>query len=152
MKKRIPILTVCLLLLGACDRGPRVRGAATTFEDVCGKANEGKRLALEGYLNFPDRFTVSKGDDPTVMLLLRPAPELGGSAVGVSIVLGNGPNHVAMPPQSFSPMDLKMTTSDGLVAGFRDKVKVSGNMYYPSVAAVEFKCGLDYTLVESPGK
>lgn len=152
MKTSILLATV-LLLLGACSEGPRTRGVATTFEDVCNKSNEGKRLLLAGYLNFPNHFSVSKGDDPTVMMLLRSTPEPGKTDVGVSVMLGTGPNHVAMPPQSFSPADLKMTTSDGVQAGYRDKVNVSGTMYYPSsIATVEFKCGLSNSLVESAGK
>ena len=154
LNKTTLILMLNLLLLGACSpSGPPTRGIPTTFEDVCSKPNEGKRLLLAGYLNFPDHFTVSKGADPTVMLLLRPAPGAGGNAVGASVTLGSGPNHVAMPPQSFTPGDLKLTTADGATAGYHDKVKVSGTMYYPSsMASVEFKCGLDNALVESAGK
>jgi hypothetical protein len=154
MNKRISILTVCLLWLGACTGlGPPTPGTPTTFEDVCGKPNEGKRLSLEGYLNFPEHFTVSKGSDPTVMLLLRPSPGAGANPVGASVVLGNGPNRVAMPPKSFTPADLKLTTADGATVGYRDKVRVSGTMYYPSsIAHVDFKCGLDNSLVESAGK
>jgi hypothetical protein len=108
---------------------------------------------LSGYLNFPQHFSVSKGSDPTVMLLLRPAADAGGTPVGVSVILGSGPNKVEMPPQSFSPTDLKVTTSDGKTLGFRDKVNISGTMYFPSsIATVEFKCGFDNSLVESVAK
>jgi hypothetical protein len=46
--------------------------------------------------------------------------------------------------------DLKVTTNDGKTVGHTDRVRVSGRMYYPSsMANVEFKCGLDNTLIES---
>ena len=152
MRRAIPVLS--LLLLGACgESGPPTPGVPTTFETVCGKANEDKRVSLEGYLDFPPQFSVSKGAETTVMLRMRPAPDSGGAVVGASVRLGNGANHVEMPPKSYTSAHLKVHTADGATVGHRDKIKVSGTMYYPSaVAKVDFKCGLTNTLVESAGK
>lgn len=87
------------------------------------------------------------------MMRLRPLFESRGTVVGIGVALGNGPNQVEMPPKSFSAADLKLHTQDGKVAGFRDKVKVSGTMYLPSsMATVEFKCGLSNVLIESAGR
>ena len=140
----------CVLLLAACSAGPRVPGVPTTFDAVCDKSNDGKRLSLEGYVDFPSSF---KSNEISIMMRLRPELRSSPRVVGVSVELGNGPNRVEMPPKSFTPENIKLHTSDGRVAGFMDKVKVSGTMYTPSsLATVEFKCGLTNVLIESTGR
>ncbi len=142
-----PILLSALLLVG-CAEGPPTRGVPTTFAAVCDKANEGKRMALEGYVDFPEHF---KGKDLTIMMRLRPEFDSRDRVVGVSARLGKGPNHIEKPPVSYTVRDIRLNTTDGKVLGYRDKVMVSGTMYYPLVAQ-EFKCGLTNTLIESPGQ
>jgi hypothetical protein len=85
------------------------------------------------------------------MLRLRPTPfSKDDRVVGASVKLGTGPNHVEKPPRSYTANNLKVTTNDGKIFGYNDRVRVSGTMYYPSaIAKVEFKCGLSNTLIES---
>jgi len=145
---RLAAALFCVLLAGCGDSGPPTRGTPVSFADVCGKAYDGKRVMLEGFLRFPSEF---KSDEVTVMLRLKPDPETP-DVVGVSAKLGNAVNNVELPPSSFRNSDLKLHTSDGQVVGYQDKVRVSGTMYYPSaIAHVEFKCGLSNTLFESAG-
>jgi len=133
--------------IAGCDSGPPTAGTKVTFATVCDKANEDRRVALDGYLDFPSQF---KGKDVTIMMRLRAAPFATENVIGASVKLGTGPNHVEKPPRSFTSKDLKVTTNDGKTVGYADRVRVSGRMYYPlPTANVEFKCGLDKTLIES---
>lgn len=136
------------LQITACDSGPPTAGTPVTFATVCDKANEDKRVALEGYLDFPSQF---KGKDTTIMMRLRPTPlAKDDRVIGASVKLGTGPNHVELPPRKYTANDLKVTTTDGRTLGAGDRVRISGTMYYPvATANVEFKCGLSNTLVES---
>jgi hypothetical protein len=133
-------LLAILLLIAGCDSGPPTAGTVVTFATVCDKANEDKRVALEGYLDFPPQF---KAKDLTIMMRLRPTPfsAKDDRIVGASVRLGAGPNHVALPPRKYTANDLRVTTNDGKTMSAADRVKVSGRMYYPSpMASVEFKC------------
>ena len=138
------------LFLGACgESGPPTRGGPVTFTAVCDKANEGKRVMLEGYMEFPRTFGAS---EETVMMRLRPSLDSWANVVGVGVNMGSGANNVEMPPQTFKNTDLKVHTADGQVVGYADKIKVSGTMYLPSsLAQVEFKCGLSNPLFERGG-
>ncbi|HLJ51696.1 MAG TPA: hypothetical protein VKU01_37075 [Bryobacteraceae bacterium] len=135
------------LFLGSCgESGPPTRGVPIAFNAVCEKANEGKRVMLEGYVSFPSSF---KEDDITVMMRMRPSMALEDTPVGVSAKLGNAANNLEKPPDHYRKTDLKLHLADGQVVGYTDKLKVSGTMYYPSsIAHVEFKCGLSNTLYE----
>jgi hypothetical protein len=136
--------------LAACgESGPPTRGTLVALSSACEKANEGKRVMVEGYLSFPDSY---HQDDETVMLRIRPSLALEETPVGVSATLGNAVNNLEAPPDHYKKTDLKVHLSDGQVAGYSDKLRVSGTMYYPSsIAHVEFKCGLTHTLYE-PGQ
>ncbi len=135
-----------VLFLGACESGPPTRGIPVAFNAVCNKENEGKRLMVEGYVSFPELF---KENEVSIMLRMRPGLSLGQTPLGVSAKLGNEVNSIELPPARFNDTDLKLHLADGRVAGFADKLKVSGTMYFPSsIAHVEFKCGLSNTLYE----
>jgi hypothetical protein len=135
-----------VLFLGACESGPPTRGVPVAFNAVCNKDNQGKRVMVEGYVNFPDSF---KENEVSIMLRMRPGLGLEEAPLGVSAKLGNEVNSIELPPSRFNNTDLKLHLADGKVAGYADKLKVSGTMYYPSsIAHVEFKCGLSNTLYE----
>ena len=139
-------VVLSVLFLGACESGPPTRGIPVAFNSVCNKDNEGKRVMVEGYVNFPHNF---KEDEVSIMLRMRPALGLEETPLGVSAKLGNEVNNIELPPTHFSDSDLKLHLAGGKVAGYADKLKVSGTMYYPSsIAHVEFKCGLSNTLYE----
>jgi len=143
------VVALALAVTG-CSDGPKGPGVPTPVESACDKANDGKRLQVEGYLDFPKSF---KSKEITIMMRLRPALEASAKVVGVSVGLGNAANQVELPPKEFTPADMKVHTQDGKVIGYRDKVKVTGTMYYPSsMAQVEFQCGLTNTFVESAGR
>jgi len=148
MKSIALLVAVCAAICVSCGSSePPTTGTPTTFDHVCDKANEGKRLSLEGYLGFPEEF---KERDSDVVLRLRNDPKATENIVGVVTNFGAEKNQVDKPGKSFSDADLKVHTTDGKVVGYTDKVKVSGTLGFPTaLATVEFKCRLDNPLIES---
>jgi hypothetical protein len=114
------------------------------FASLCDKANEGKRVATVGFLRFPEKFTGTS----SVVLRLYAGGDYTGAPVGVQTKIGNQANQVELAPKEFTDKDLKVHTSDGQVAGYGTRVKVSGKVYYPLVGQ-DFKCGLENPLIES---
>lgn len=148
MKLRLAFTLILLfvsLTLSGCNSEPPTPGALTTFAAVCNKENEGKRLALEGYLRLPDSFT---GDASVVTRLFETADFIG-TPVASTIPIGEGPNTMDMVPKQYSDADLKFRASDGSALGYGDKIQLSGTMYFPSsLADVDFTCGLSNPLIE----
>jgi hypothetical protein len=144
MVLRVFILSLLAFTLVACgDSSPPTVGEARDFTSACAKANDGKRIAVEGYLRFPDSFS-GKG---SVVLRLYQADDYTGKPIGVQTEIGTAANHVEEVQKQFSDTDLKVHLASGQVSGFGEKVKVSGKVYYPLVAQ-EFDCALENPLVE----
>ena len=136
-----------LVFFVACGGGapePPTAGETKDFASVCDKANEGKRVAVDGFLRFPEKFTGTS----SVVLRLYGSADYTGTPVGVQTKLGNQANQIELPPKEFVDKDLKVHTSDGQVATYGTRVKVSGKVYYPLVGQ-DFKCGLENPLIES---
>ncbi len=138
-------LTVLALMSASCGQkqGPPTTGEVKEFGAVCDKANDGKRVAVEGYLRFPESFT---GSFSTVLNLYRGA-DFAGTPIGVQIRIGQQANQMELPPKKYGEKDLKVRLADGQVVGAGTKVRVSGTVYFPSVDA-DFTCGLENPLVE----
>lgn len=137
---------VMLSLAGCSQAGPPTAGQATTFSAVCDEANEGQRVALEGYLRLPESFS----GELSVVLQLHETDTLAGPYIGVQTPIGSEANQMEMVPASYADDDLKVRLADGQVAGFGVKVKVSGNVYFPIVEQA-FACALENPLFESAG-
>ena len=148
----MPLHRICGIVLlafvfAACGGGapePPTAGEARDFASLCDKANEGKRVAVVGYLRFPEQFTGTY----SVVLRLYERGDYAGAPVGVTAPVGNQANQVEIPPKKYTDKDLKVHTSDGQVAGYGSKVRVSGKLYYPTVGQ-DFKCALENPLIES---
>jgi hypothetical protein len=138
----LPLLFSALGSLGACTGGPATVGEPKEFTAVCDKANDGKRVAVDGYLRFP---SVIRKD--ILMLRLYKEGDLRGAPLGVSADFGSQANQVEKPPKQFADSDLKVHLAGGQVAGFGTKVRVSGEVYFPLVEQ-EFPCALSNPLVE----
>ena len=139
----IGLLIFCAACGGGTPEAPTT-GEMKDFASLCDKANEGKRVAVVGFLRFPDKFTGTS----SVVLRLYEGGEYTGAPVGVQTRIGNQANQVELAPKEFTDKDLKVHTSDGQVAGYGTRVKVSGKVYYPLVGQ-DFKCGLENPLIES---
>ena len=136
-----------LLFFAACGGGapePPAAGETKDFASVCDKANEGKRVAVVGFLRFPEKFTGTS----SVVLRLYAGSDYSGAPIGVQTKIGNQANQAELAPKEFTDKDLKVHTSDGQLAGYGTRVKVSGKVYYPLVGQ-DFKCALENPLIES---
>jgi hypothetical protein len=144
---RSTVLLFSFFLVACGQSGPPARGVPAAFEAACIKANEGKRLMLEGYVDFPQK---GFGDSDTIIMMrVRPSLASWENTVGASAKLGNGANNVEKPPEVYKNRDLKLHLADGNVVGYSNKVKVSGTMYYTSALGPgAYTCGLSNTLFE----
>jgi len=139
----IGLLIFCAACGGSSPEPPTA-GETKEFASVCDKANEGKRIAVAGFLRFPEKFTGTS----SVVLRLYGGGDYAGAPIGVQTRIGNQANQVELAPKEFTDKDLKVHTSDGEVAGYGTRVKVSGKIYYPLVGQ-DFKCGLENPLIDS---
>lgn len=143
-------LTLCCLALAfiSCSSdGPPTVGELKAFPTVCDKTNDGKRMAVTGYLELPS--TIKKREEEvSVSLWLFEDNTYKGLPIRVAVETGDTPNHLEKLPVTYSRNDMKLHLSDGKVVGYGTKVKVSGTMYTPTVAQDNFKCGLTNPLFE----
>ena len=135
-------ITLCLFVLAACGDTPPTDGTPTTFAAACAKANDGKRIAVDGYLRFPDSFT----DANSVVLRLYETDDFKGEPIGVQTQFGTQANQIAKVADQFKDTDLKVYQANGAVISYGTKVRVSGDVYFPIVAQ-EFGCSLSNPLV-----
>jgi predicted small secreted protein len=144
MSKRI-LMVFCLvaLLLAACGKTAATVGEDASFATACDKTNDGKRIALTGYLRFPDSFT----GDQSVVLRMYEADDFNGKPIGVQIEFGKEANQAEPIADQYKDEDLQVHLTNGQTAPFGTKVKVSGKVYFPIVGQ-EFDCALDNPLVE----
>jgi len=147
LPRRLIFLIPIAFMFTACgseEKKPPTVGETRDFAAVCDKANEGKRVAVVGYLRLPDELDRKS----TVVLRLFPSADFSGQPVGVSsFPFGKEAQQIEFIPKDFSDKDLKVHTADGQVATSGTKVKVSGDVYYPTVGQT-FQCALSNPLVE----
>lgn len=139
----VAFVVVTFAACGGGEEKPPTPGELKAFGAACDKANEGKRVAVAGYLRFPDKFT----GNLSVVLRMYEASDFSGKPVGVQTRMGNQPNQVQAPPGKFTDKDLKVYMTNGQTAGLGTKVKVSGDVYFPTVGQ-DFQCGLSNPLIE----
>ena len=146
--RRIFVIGLLALVSAACGGGgapkPPTAGEAKDFAAACDKANEGKRVAVVGYLRFPEKFTGAQ----SVVLRLYEGSDYAGAPLGVQTPIGKQANQAELAPKQYTDKDLKVHTADGQVAGYGTKVRVSGKVYFPLVGQ-DFKCSLENPLIES---
>jgi hypothetical protein len=138
-----------MYLAGCGDGVPPGDGTVVTFDTVCDKGNEGKRVALEGFLDFPDRFNAKAA---TVVMKLKAAPTQTSRTIGARVKLNAGNNALAAPPDKYNENDLRAISHDGKPAGYRTRLKITGTMTYTdSLETRAFTCHLADTRIELAG-
>jgi hypothetical protein len=137
------VLCVALALLTGCGDEPPTVGEATPFAAACAPDNDGRRVAIDGYLIFPSSFAESE----SVVLRLHESDSFDTTPLGVTMRFGTAPNHVAEVADQFANEDLQIHLADGTAAGFGAKVTVSGDVYFP-LTEQPFPCALANPLVE----
>ena len=136
-----------LLALAACS-GPAqpVSGAPLDFTAVCTKANDGKRVAVLGYLRLPDSYT----GDNDILLNLYPTTDYAGTPIAVDMDIGTQANQVENVDDQYTYADLRVHLADNSVATDGTQVRVSGQVYFPLMSGnVNFTCGLQSPQVEA---
>ncbi len=139
-----------LLSLTACDAGvPAKAGTKVTFDDVCDKGNEGKRVSLEGFLDFPARFNAKAS---SIVMRFHAAPSRSARAIGARTRLSAGSNTVIAPPDRYNETDLKVITHDGKFAGYRTRLKLTGIAgFSDSLETRDFTCFIKDVRIELAG-
>jgi len=137
------ILLTALTLTACGKSGPPTVGETKPFAQVCDKSNDGKRIAVDGYLRFPSSFTKSS----SVVLRFYENGNFKGNPIGVQMNTGTQPNQVEEVQKQFVDSDLKVHLANGQIAPFGTKVKVSGTVYFPMVEQ-EFPCSFETPLIE----
>ena len=140
------LITFCLiaLILAACGgKAALTEGTSVDFASACDKANDGKRIAIVGYLRFPDSFT----GDQSVVLRMYDTNDFSGKPIGVQTEFGTQANQVQMVKDQYTDSDLKVFLAQGQTTKYGDRVKVSGKVYFPLVGQ-EFDCSLEDPLIE----
>jgi hypothetical protein len=144
VSRKFLILSLMVILLAACSKpATPVVGVDTDFATACNKSNDGKRIALAGFLRLPDSFS----GDQSVVLRLYETNDFTSQPIGVQAEFGTQANQVEPISTQYTDNDLKVHLSDGQLVQFGTKVKVSGTVYFPIVAQ-EFACSLENPLVE----
>lgn len=145
------LLGMGMLILVGCGQSVPAQSVPAAASDVafaraCDQANDGERVAVNGYLRLPKSFTGER----SVVLRLYESVTFAGSPVGVQIRFGAEPNQVDMVPIKYSDKDLSVHLSNGGTAGHGTPVRVAGKVYRP-LAPQEFECALEDVLVEAAG-
>jgi hypothetical protein len=170
MKKHfyLPILAI-LFVLAACNTKsePPTVGKKVSFDRVCDRSNDGKRIAVEGFLTLPEK--VSSQDTISVLLEIRSVKDVNKPGrVGVWTRYGTALNQIApietarrvpgstekaklqdwsKAKSSYTHADLKVTANDGKSIGYLDRVRISGKVGFPSNVSVS-PCVLSNPLIE----
>jgi hypothetical protein len=150
------VASLALTGLVACTEAP-TPGEPTDFASVCGRSNDGRRIAVAGYLQLPDSIdVVSSGDGSRkqaehVTVRLFSSDQFAGTSIGVDLDVGTGPNTLADIPGEyiFTDSDLKVHLADGETSTYGQRVNVSGKVYFPSSSdAADLSCDLANPLMQ----
>lgn len=139
-----------MLLVTGCEvDAPSGDGKWVTFDTACEKDNEGKRVTVEGFLDFPDRFNAKAS---SIVMRFKAAPTRTSNMLGVRVKLNSGSNTIVAPPDKYNESDLKAITYDGKTVGYRTRLKATGVVSYTdSLDTREFRCFLTSTQLELAG-
>lgn len=94
-----------------------------TFAQAAAKANDGKRISLEGFVRYRSGAT-PEGD--TLPLDLNGRAGGGEGIFLVNATTGTGPDQVEPPAEKSSQDSVKIHVHDGTVATSMDKVRITG--------------------------
>jgi hypothetical protein len=144
---RTSLLLFCAYLVACGQSAMPSRGVPVTFQSACDKANLGKRVMIEGYVDFPFR----EVPDSAAIAVMRVRQSLSSweNVVGADARIGKGPNSVEMPPEGYKSRDLRLHLADGQVVSYNHKTKVSGTVYTAhGERPGEYFCALSDTLYE----
>src|SRR5262245_40033879 len=137
MVLRLLCAALAALLVAACE-GPPTVGQPQPFDNVCDKSDDGKRVAVEGYLRLPETITVltsRRGGSSQEILVVRlfQSGQYSGTPIGVNFDFGADANQMdELPRPQYKDSDLKVHLANGQTASYGQRVKISGTVYFPN--------------------
>ena len=155
--QRATAVAVALCAVGfttGCDEAPTA-GAPKTLATVCDRANDGKRVALDGYLSLPSSFNEGVTSESAPVVIRGDVAE-AGDVTFAWIPYGSGPNSMEKVPDTYSQKDLKVYATNGGAIGYQDHVRISGKVAFASRRPYDVNspggrlldCGLNNPLIE----
>ncbi len=123
---------ILALLIAGCASAP-TPGTLHTHETACTEANNGQRVAVEGYPQLSGMTLVD--DDFSVDLYEQ--PQQGGEKISVYFTVGTGANQAENLPEDYSDADLKIHTSDNQVVSVDKPIRVHGELYWSETSGQE---------------
>lgn len=142
------LITAVAVLTGCTDRP--TRGELKPFANVCDPANDGKRIAVDAYLALPRHFEHPR--TYVVMIPLEVRASLIEDKYGVIVVwmpVGDGANKMDDVRNKYTDADLKVRTKDGATISYKDKIRLSGKVVFPSSNPYSAWCVMNNPYVES---
>jgi hypothetical protein len=120
---KLAILTVCLILFAACAAK---QGEQMAFPTTCHDADDGKYVAITGYLTDGGSLYCSNtGGRMDCNFTLTEKPD-GGAKILASIEQGSGASSVEDFGDSYKKSDLKIHDNSGGMVKVGDKVTLTG--------------------------
>lgn len=120
---RISIMGLFLILIASCSSKP---GEPMAFPTTCNDADDGKYVAITGYLTDGGSLYCSNtGGRMDCNFTLMEKPD-GGAKILASIAQGSGANSVEDFGKSYKRSDLKIHDNSGGMVNVGDKVTLSG--------------------------
>lgn len=117
------MVAAAALAVGGCGGGAQPP-AALTLATACDAGNEGRHVAVDGYLRFPDRLRISR----TAQIAMFSAPGGDGDRQRVEFTIGDGPNQLERPALQYTPTSLRVRAADGAEVTINDRVRVTAKV------------------------
>jgi hypothetical protein len=123
------------ILIAGCASAPQP-GTLLTHETACAEANNGQRVAIEGYPQLSSMTLVD--DDFSVDLFEQPGGS--GEKISVYFTVGTGANQAENLPEDYTDADLKIHTSDNQVVSVDRHIRVHGTLFWSESSPGEVVC------------
>ena len=116
---------IAALFMAGCASAPPP-ATLHTHESACTEANNGQRVAVEGYPQLSGMTLVD--DDFSVDLFEQPGG--AGEKISVYFTVGTGANQAENLPEDYTDADLKIHTSDNQIVSVDKHIRVHGELFW----------------------
>ncbi|HLA63210.1 MAG TPA: hypothetical protein VK610_02195 [Rhodothermales bacterium] len=118
------VLLVLPLALAACEPGP---GTPVELGALCRAANDGERVAVEGYIDAGSSIFCSNIGGGPVTCGLDLKEQTGDEPTAtVYVPEGGGGGEIESVPDDFTRATLRIHADDGTLVGLNDRVRITG--------------------------
>jgi hypothetical protein len=120
---KFTIMVLCLIAMAACASKP---GEPMAFPTTCNEADDGKYVAITGYLTDDGSvYCSATGGRMDCNLTLTEKPD-GGAKILASVAQGTGKSSIEDFGSSYKKSDLKIHDNSGGMVKIGDKVTLTG--------------------------